>query len=341
MTATVIAAADRVYFPMLSGDYFVYYGGKTRHVVNLTSPDLPVIADCHNDADVSNVVTVLFLTEQDPTPATSTKYMDHELARLIEEEWDIHIGELQKLWTSVQWQPSTLSNPQEELKLPTLIFSPGAGMPCSFSTLMTSDTVSQGYRVICVDYPGEAPYLEIPYTNRTISIYGFAVNYDYADEEVLYNVNDRCKKGVNALLQAYPALADDYGAPFNTSSYLEFGLSMSGSLGSDTVRKHGAVLKGINYDGMLISTILRGTGFRAIRQVSGGTSRCWGHTILTSPTWACGFELLGLNGMGPMKGTIEPFRMRKIISTFTMGFLHIVLREGLNQSLLLVLCATL
>lgn len=163
-------------------------------------------------------VTILFPTEQEPTPTTSSKYMDYELARLIEEGWDIPAGALQRLWTNVQWQPPALVNPQESLKLPNLVFSPGAGMPCSSSTLLTSDMVSQGYTVICIDHPGEAPYLQIPYTNGTTGVYEFPIDSDGADEQVLYDVNERRKKGVDSLLQLYPALVDEHGASFNTSS---------------------------------------------------------------------------------------------------------------------------
>lgn len=357
MAGEVTAAADRVYFPKPPGAYYV---GKTQHVFNSTSPGCTVTPDGYNDTDTYAVVTILFPTKQEPTPATSSKYMDYELARLIEEGWDIATGELQRLWTTVQWQPPTLSNPQEELKLPTLIFSPGAGMPCSSSTLVTSDMVSQGYTVICIDHPGEAPYLQIPYTNNTIGIYGLSIDYDYADEQILYDVNDRRKKGVDALLQLYPALVDDLGAPFNTSSYLHFGFSMGGSLGSDIVERHDAVLAGVNYDGMFIDSYFSNTTvdvrkpFFMFRDDQGRET--------TDPTWdwfqgnqtgwwmhlkvlgshhldfsdvGLWFELLGLNDTRPLTGTIEPLRMREAMNSFTMEFFENVLRGGLDDSLLL------
>lgn len=357
MAAVITAAADRVYFPKLPGDYYV---GKTQHIFNLTGPGCPVTPDRYNDTDTYIVVTILFPTEQEPTPATSSKYMDYELARLIEEGWDIPTGELQRLWTTVQWQPPVLSSPQKELELPTLIFSPGAGMPCSSSTLVTSDMVSHGYTVICVDHPGEAPYLQIPYTNGTAGVYGLAIDYDYADEKVLYDVNDRRKKGVDALLQLYPGLVDDLGMPFNTSSYLHFGFSMGGSLGSDIAKRHDAVLAGVNYDGMFIdlyfsdTTVDVGKPFLMFRDDQGRET--------TDPTWdwfqgnqtgwwrhlkvlgshhldfsdvGLWFELLGLNDTRPLTGTIEPLRAREIVNTFTMEFFERVLTGGLDESPLL------
>ncbi|KAH8764362.1 hypothetical protein F5883DRAFT_422442 [Diaporthe sp. PMI_573] len=349
--------ADRVYFPEPSGNYYV---GKTQHVFNLTSPGFPVTPDGCNDTDAYIVVTILFPTEQEPTPETSSKYMDYELARLIEEGWDIPTGELQRLWTTVQWQPPVLTSPREELKLPTLLFSPGAGMPCSSSTLVTADMVSHGYTVICIDHPGEAPYLQIPYTNGNAGVYGLAIDYDWADEQVLRGVNDRRKKGVDALLELYPALVDDFSAPFNTSSYLHFGFSMGGSLGSDIVSRHDAVLAGVNYDGMFIdsyfsnSTVDVRKPFLMFRDDQGREA--------TDPTWdwfqgnqtgwwrhlkvlgshhldfsdvGLWFELLGVNDTGPSTGTIEPLRMREVMNTFTMDFFERVLRGDLNESPLL------
>ncbi|KAI3391656.1 hypothetical protein diail_6994 [Diaporthe ilicicola] len=54
----------------------------------------------------------------------------------------------------------------------------------------------------------------------------------------------------------YPALVDEFGAPFNTSSYrcLHFGFSIGGSLGADIVARYDAVLAGVNYDGIFIDS---------------------------------------------------------------------------------------
>lgn len=310
MAAEVTAAADRVYFPEVSGDYYV---GKTQHFFNLTSPGFPVTPDGYNDTATYIVVTILFATEQEPTPATSSKCMDYDFARLIEEGWDVPTGELQKLWTAVQWQPPPLVNPQEELKFPTLIFSPGAGMPCSSSTLLTSVMVSQGYTVICIDHPGEAPYLHTQCSNGPAGVHGLPIKYDWADEQILYDVNERRRKGVDALLQLFPALVDEIGAPFNRSRYLHFGFSMGGSLGSDIVERHDSVLATTTACSLTRTSVtprwmcesrfscsemtkggrtltLRGTGSRATRPVGGGISRCWGHIISTSRTWACGLS---------------------------------------------------
>lgn len=99
MAAVMTAGADRVYSSKRPGDFYV---GKTQHVFNLTSPDCPVTPDGYEYTDTYIVVMILFPTEQEPTPATSSKYMDNELPRLIEEGWDIPTGELQRLWTNVQ-----------------------------------------------------------------------------------------------------------------------------------------------------------------------------------------------------------------------------------------------
>lgn len=353
----VTTTTDKSYFPEPPGSYYV---GKTQHVFNLTNPESPVTV--YNDTDAYIVVTILYPTEQEPAPETSSKYMDYELARLIEEGWDITTGELQKLWTPMQWQPPVIFDLPAELKLlPTLIFSPGAGMPCSSSTLATSDMASHGCTVLCIDHPGEAPYLQIPYTNGTAGVYGFPIYYDWAlDKEVLREVYDRRKRGVGSLLQLYPALVESFGAPFNTSSYLHFGFSMGGSLGSDILARHDDVLAGVNYDGIFHDTYL-GRPTADVRKpflmLGSEQRREW-----ADPTrgWFQGnqtgwcrdlrvlgsfhydfskvglwFELLVVNDTAPLTGTIESLRMREVMNAFTMEFFDGVLGGDLDKSLLL------
>ncbi|KAF2097054.1 hypothetical protein NA57DRAFT_77307 [Rhizodiscina lignyota] len=248
--AVVAAASDKVFFPWPSGKYHV---GKTQHVFNHTTHDDPVAPKGSNNTGEFIVVTILYPTTRAPTAETSLKYMDFELAHLIEKGWQIPNGELQKLWTHIQWQPPVIPGPAGMNKYPTLLFSPGAGMPCSSSTMVTSDMASQGYTVLCVDHPGEPPYLKVPYGGG--GVYGIPIEYDWANDTLLYKVNRNRKTDFDALLQLYPPLVEEFHAPFNTSTYMHFGFSMGGSVGTDVVSRHDSVIAGLNYDGTFIDTL--------------------------------------------------------------------------------------
>lgn len=169
--AIVTAASDKVFFPRPSGKYHV---GKTQHVFNHATNDDPVASKGSNNTGDFIVVTILYPTARAPTAKTSLKYMDYELAHLIEKGWGIPIGELQRLWTHLQWQPPGIPGPVGVNKYPTLLFSPGAGMPCSTGIVITSDLASQGYTILCIDHPGEPPYLQIPYGGG--SVYGIPID---------------------------------------------------------------------------------------------------------------------------------------------------------------------
>lgn len=118
----------------------------------------------------------MYPTGNSPSPETSLKYIDFELARLIEEGWEIPSGELQNLWTHLQSQAPFLPGSVGENEYPTLLFSPGGGMPCSSSTIQTSDLASQGYTVLCIDHPDKPPYLKIPESYENGGVYEIPIN---------------------------------------------------------------------------------------------------------------------------------------------------------------------
>lgn len=251
LAAVAAAASEKVFLPKPSGKHFV---GKTQHVFNHTTLDDPTAPIGTNNTGTFIVVTVLYPTGKEPTAETSLKYMDFELARLIEEGWEIPSGELQNLWTHLQWQPPFLPGTVGKNQYPTLLFSPGAGMPCSSSTITTSDLASQGYTVLCVDHPGEPPYLKIPESYGG-GVYGIPINDEWANDTVLFKVNRGRKSDFDALLELYPPLVEELRAPFNSSTYMHFGFSMGGSVGTDVVSKHDSVIAGINGDGAFIDTL--------------------------------------------------------------------------------------
>ncbi|KAF2478276.1 uncharacterized protein BDR25DRAFT_390521 [Lindgomyces ingoldianus] len=344
------------FFPNPSGRYHV---GKTQHVFNHTTHDDPVAPDGSNHTGNFIVVTILYPTTQAPNPETSLKYMDHTLADLIEKGWGIPEGELQKLWTPLQWQPPVLPGLPGENKLPTLLFSPGAGMPCSSSTMITANMASQGYTVLCIDHPGEPPYLKLPYDGG--GQYGIPINYDWANYDFLYKINKNRKSDYDALLKLYPALVDQFGAPFNKSTYIHFGFSMGGSIGTDLVSSHESVMGGINYDGAFIDyifgeTVDVGKPFLMLRddqnrsedsmhwvEFQGNQTGWWEHLLvkgshhLDFSDVSMWFDLLSLEGRvnATLTGTIKGRRMHDIMIAFTTAFFDKVLgkMDGLTYSL--------
>jgi pimeloyl-ACP methyl ester carboxylesterase len=285
----------------------------------------------------------MYPTTQAPTEETSLKAMDYELAHLTEQGWEFPEGELQKLWVPIQWQPPVLPGPVGENELPTLLFSPGAGMPCSQSIMAQADMASQGYTVLCLDHPGQPPYLKIPYGGGGVR--GIPIDYDWADLNFLYNVNAGRKDELDTLLKVFPDLVKEFGAPFNTTTYLHYGFSMGGSIGTYLVANYDSVLGGLNYDGAFIDSMFGETEdvkkpFLMLRDsqdrsgdlswpwFQGNQTGFWEHLMINGShhldfsdvtLW---FDLLPMNDTAPLTGTIKGSRMRKILAVLTTAWFN-------------------
>ncbi|KAF2493016.1 hypothetical protein BU16DRAFT_564309 [Lophium mytilinum] len=111
----VVAAGGKVFFPKPSG---IYHVGETQHMFKHTTHDHSLAPKGSNNTGEFIVVNVLHRTNRPPTAETSSKYMDFELARLIEQGWGIPNGELQKLWTHLQLQPPVLPGPTGRTQIP-------------------------------------------------------------------------------------------------------------------------------------------------------------------------------------------------------------------------------
>ncbi|KZM19190.1 hypothetical protein ST47_g9650 [Ascochyta rabiei] len=110
---------------------------------------------------------------------------------------------------------------------------------------MQSELAYRGYTVICVDDAGEFAVLEIPYTdtntdtntNTNTTVHGVSIDY-------------------RGLL---PRPVAEYGAPFSTSSYLNLGFSLGGSVGTYLLSAHDEVLASLDYDGSFFDTLANDT----------------------------------------------------------------------------------
>jgi hypothetical protein len=341
------AALERVYLPLPGGQHNV---GKTQHVVNHTTLNDPFASPESNYTGSFFVVTVLYPTKQAPTTNTSLKYMDDELATQIETGWKIPTGELQKLYTHIQWQPPVAPCIAGKEQRPTLLFSPGAGFPCSASTVIQSEMASRGYTVMCIDHPGESPYLPIPYTKS--GVHGLPINYEWIDVEFAYRVNEIRKSDLDVLIALSPGLLKPNGAPRNASAptYLHFGFSLGGSIGTHLVSSHGSVLAGVNYDGSFADTLFGEITdvkkpFLMLRNDQGldgdpswdlfqaAQTGWWEHLEIKDTQHhdfsdvSLWMDLLQLRGRTPeiVVGTISGERMLEVMTEFTVEFFDKVL----------------
>lgn len=353
LVAAVALASDRVFLPKPYGKYHV---GKTQHVLNHTTYNDPLAPEGSNNTGTFILVTILYPTTKEPTASTSLKYMDYELAHLIEQGWGIPEGEIQKLWTHIQWQPPTLPGHIGKNKRPSILFSPGAGMPCSSGTVITSDLVSEGYTIVCIDHPGEAPYLEIPFGE---GVYGLPIDYEWPLDTETYQIYNNRKTDFDALLEAFPFIVQEFNAPFNTSTWFHCGFSMGGSFGSYPVARHDQVIAGLNYDGSFVDSIYGNTTdvkkpffiFRSNRHTYDdtpygqsfgwfeGNQTGWWEEVRVNGSYhldisdvSMWYEQLDLYGRvnSISLGTIAGSRIRYIQRSFTLAFYDLILGKDVN-----------
>lgn len=230
-----------------------YHVGYTQHIFNHTTPNDPT------KPGTFMLLTIYYPTLQ--TPNTTTPYLDSISAGIFESTIGLTPNILSNLTTRLQFQAPTLLGTSPSFSngtspYPTLIFTPGAGLPASVYTAYLSELASHGYAVLAIDHPGEAPYLPLPYTNGTGGVYGYPdfTNYPPTIEEVFQVLRFRASDILALMSDAYfPALARLYGAPFNLTHMGVFGHSIGGaaaalvmaSNSSDAVRfKVGANLDG-------------------------------------------------------------------------------------------------
>jgi hypothetical protein len=345
--AIASAATEKIFFPSPSGQYHV---GKTQHVINHTTPNDPIAPKKWNNTGELILLTIHYPTERAPTPDTSLRYLDNTLARELEKELGFPKGSLQKLWTTLQWQPPIIAGPVGENKLPTLIFGPGLGTTCSISTMIQAEMASRGYTVLCLDHPGEMPYLKLPYGGG--GLHGLPLTYDFPNMTVFFEVNENRKSDMDTLLEFYPKLVEEFGAPFNTSTYIHYGFSLGGSLGSYIVSTYDSVLGGVNYDGSFIDFLVDEAEdvkkpFLLFRdgQVGPYDDETWPEFEGNQTGWweylqvkhshhlnfsdmGFWFELLGLKNSDvkqPLVGKITGTRMLEIQTAFTTAFFDKVL----------------
>ncbi|KAF4308455.1 hypothetical protein GTA08_BOTSDO03980 [Botryosphaeria dothidea] len=206
-----------------------YHVGYTQHIFNHTTPNDPT------EPGTFMLLTIYYPTRQ--IPNTTVPYIDAISASIFESTIGLTPGSLSRLTTRLQFQAPTLLGTHPAFAnatspYPTLIFTPGAGVPAVAYTAYLSELASHGHAVVAIDHPGEAPYLPLPGTNGTQGVYGYPdfSNYPTTLAEAFAVLAFRVADVLAAASDAFlPALVRAYGAPFNTTHLGVFGHSVGGA----------------------------------------------------------------------------------------------------------------
>ncbi|KAH7063553.1 hypothetical protein B0J12DRAFT_643166 [Macrophomina phaseolina] len=232
-----------------------YHVGYTQHIFNHTTPN-----------DPTSPGTFFLLTIYYPTlqiPNTTIPYLDPISAGIFESTIGLTPGSLSRLTTRLQFQASTLLGTSPAFAnatspYPTLIFTPGAGVPAAAYTAYLSELASHGHAVVAIDHPGEAPYLPLPYGGGGVYGYPDFSAYPPTMEEAFQVLDFRVSDILAAVSEPFlPDLVRAFGAPFNVTHFGVFGHSVGGAAAAAVMAATGsseaALFKvGANLDGSLL-----------------------------------------------------------------------------------------
>jgi hypothetical protein len=206
-----------------------YHVGYMQEILNHTTP-----------SDPTSPGTFILITIYYPTlqiPNTTVPYLDPISAGIFEATVGLTPGSLSNLTTRMQSQAPTLLGTKPEYGVgtssyPTLVFTPGAGLPTSSYTAYLSELTSYGYSIVAIDHPGEAPYLPLPSTsNGTKGVYGYPdfSNFPPTLEETFQVLNYRVSDIHATLDSFFLPFVQQYKLPFNTTHFGIFGHSIGGA----------------------------------------------------------------------------------------------------------------
>jgi predicted dienelactone hydrolase len=227
-----------------------------QHIFNHTTLNDPT------EPGTFMLVTVYYPTRQ--IPNTTSLYLDSISAGIFESTIGLTRGVLSKLTTRLQFQAPTLLDTHPLFKnatspYPSLVFTPGAGLPASSYTAYLSELASYGYAVIAIDHAGEAPYLPLPTDNDTHGIYGYPdfTNFPPTLDDYFAVLDYRVSDVLAAMSDAFfPTMVRQYGLPFNTTHFGVFGHSLGGAAAAAIMASKGDHVEmykvGVNLDGTFI-----------------------------------------------------------------------------------------
>ncbi|GME30166.1 putative paf acetylhydrolase family protein [Neofusicoccum parvum] len=243
------AHCDEILLHKTTGPYHVT---QTQHIFNHTTPD---DFTAPNGTGVGTMMLVSIFAPTESAPNQTVPYLDDTNAEI----WGSFLGfppsALSSLVTELQWQAPVLSGPgfsNGTSPYPSILFMPGAGLPCFMYTAYLSELASWGYSVFAIDHPGESPYLELPYFQGGVK--GFPpLSVNNWTFEQLQRIYDFRITDAAALLSPsfLPALVSSFGAPFNISTFGAFGHSIGGAASAGIMAADLSLplVAGINLDG--------------------------------------------------------------------------------------------
>ena len=213
-----------------------YYPAITQHVFDHITPNDPIAP---NRTGTNLLTTFYYPTLQKSN--TTRPYLDSTTASIYEDAYALPPSTLARLTTELQFQAPIVPNISYPL---TIIFQPGAGVPCVAYTAILSSLATKGYVVAALDHPYEvkspvysklpdiltslekAPYLQYPYGG--LGIYGLPVGTSLSPslQRAIYDVR---LSDIAALISLFPSLVSELAAPFNITHYGIFGHGLGGA----------------------------------------------------------------------------------------------------------------
>lgn len=343
LASLLVGAVSAVSLPPPTGPYHV---GYTQHVFNHTTPNDPVAPQ---NASSVLLATIYYPTLTVPVPGNNTApYLDPTTAKLWGDILQYPNNSLQSLSTwNVYQAPPLHKETYGVSQKPTVIFSPGGGENAIMYNALNSELASQGYTVLALDHPGEAPYVQLP--DGAEGVYGIDITavWNYTLQAAVYHM--RVSDTLAIIRELFPPFVQASGAPFNTTHYLTIGHSLGGASSAGALAVEDSILGGVNLDGLFID-------FPDVKKpflMFAGAE----HTPTLDPTWSPfsanqsgWYQWINVTGSShqdfsdlgdwvdvqglrnktitPSLGTIWGPRMDHIVRTFVTSFFSFVLGEA-------------
>lgn len=226
----------------------LYHVGYTQHVFNHTTPNDPVAP--HNASSIL-LGTLYYPTAETPVPGNNTaSYLDPTTAKLWGDILQYPNNSLQDLTTWNVFKALPLNTKSHK---PTVIFSPGGGENAIMYNALNSDLASQGYTVLALDHPGEAPYLQLP--DGREGVYGINITavWNRTLQEAVYRM--RVSDILATVRDLYPSLVKSFNAPFNTTHFITIGHSLGGAAAAGALAVEQSIIGGVDLDGLFVNTM--------------------------------------------------------------------------------------
>jgi pimeloyl-ACP methyl ester carboxylesterase len=240
LSSLLLQAVSAVLLPPPTGPYHV---GYKQHVFNHTTPNDPVAP-----ANASSILmaTIYYPALEVPYPGNNTApYLDPTTANLWGSILQYPNNSLQTLIT---WNVLDAPPLEKPTLKPTVIFSPGGGENAIMYNALNADLASQGYTVVALDHPGDAPFIQLPAGGP--GIYGLDITYVWpaALQTAVYHM--RVSDMLAVARDLWPAyVASTNTSSFNATHFLAIGHSLGGAASAGAAAVEPRILGGVNLDG--------------------------------------------------------------------------------------------